>query len=103
MLVAFEGFFVLPKIKVGDTETAPAPGFASPIVKVLSGSKANAVGGDQVGPVFAQVEEAQQSKGEFAGDDVLAGLGGVANGRHEIRPFGLTPVEGLAIGSELQR
>src|SRR5918998_6435262 len=103
MLGAAESFFVLTKIKVGETETAPAPGFTSPIVKVPSGSKANAVGSDQVGPMFAQIEETQQGKGEFAGDDVLASLGGLTNGRHKICPFSLTPVEGLAIARELQR
>src|SRR6185312_370327 len=98
-----ERFFGSMKIKIGIAEASPGPCFSLPVVEVLSSSEANAVSADQVGPVLAQVEEIPQRKGKLAGNEVLAGLGGLMASRHEIRPFGLTPVQGLAVTRELQR
>jgi hypothetical protein len=79
-----ECFFGLMKIKVGIAEASPGPCFSLPVVEVLSGSEADAVSADQVGPVLAQVEEIPQGKRKLASNEVLAGLGGLMGSRHEI-------------------
>ena len=96
-----ECFFGLMKIKVGMAEASPGPCFRLPVVQVLSSREANAVSADQVGPVLAQVEEIPQGKGKLAGNEMLAGLGGLMGSRHKIRPFGLTPIQGLFVTGEL--